>query len=669
MSEATVRRRIDELVALIQKHDHQYYVLDAPKIPDAEYDRLFRELQKLEAEHQGLRRDDTPTLRVGGKPLDGFARVSHRVPMLSLANAMSEQEFLDFDERVHKLLESPPAEQREYFVDLKFDGLSISLTYEAGRLVCAATRGDGETGEDVTQNLRTIRSVPLRLNTPTPPQLIEIRGEVMLQTKDFDRLNAEQERKGEKLFANPRNAAAGSIRQLDPEVAASRPLTAFWYGIGVLDGPAFDRISTLQQTLSAWGFRVGTTREVCRGTEAVIKFYRRMEAARSGLPFEIDGIVVKLNRLSEIDRAGYVSRNPRGMIAFKFPPTQETTRVEDIVVQVGRTGTLTPVAIVSPVRVGGATVRRATLHNQDEIDRKDVRIGDHVVIQRAGDVIPEVVRVLTEKRSGKERKFLLPSKCPVCGSAVERREGEVATRCVSRGCVAQLKERFRHFVMKDAMNVEGMGERIVEQLVDATLLKSYADLYKLRAEDLLGLEGFAEKSSVNLVQAIQESRKPELYRLIFALGIRHVGERTAKLLANHYGGFESLLNASVEDFQSIHEIGPEVARSLHEYFRSPENQLEIAALLNEVAPLAPCRGAGAGKLAGRTLVLTGTFPTLSRTDATRLIEEHGGRVSASVSKKTDFVVAGDEAGSKLQKAAELGVRVIDEAGLLALLKT
>jgi DNA ligase (NAD+) len=665
--------RIRELTAELHHHDFRYYVLDDPEISDSGYDALFRELQALETEHPDLRLSDSPTLRVGGKALDAFAKLKHRVPMLSLANALAEEEFTEFDERVHRVLEKDMSEELEYFVELKFDGLSMNLTYENGALVSAATRGDGETGEDVTQNVRTIRSVPLRLNVKKgatkPPAVIEVRGEVILPLADFDKLNKHQEKKGQKLFANPRNAAAGSLRQLDPSITASRPLTIFCYGIGFAEGFKCKTISDYEEQLEEWGFPVGRHRKVCKGVKEVLEFYRSIESKRDKLPFEIDGIVVKLNKLSEVDLAGYVSRSPRGMIAFKYPPRQETTTIEDIIVQVGRTGALTPVAIVAPVRLGGATVRRATLHNQDEIDRKDIRIGDRVLIQRAGDVIPEVVKVIEDVRTGKERKFKLPKKCPVCGSEVERKEGEAVLRCMNRRCDAQLKERIRHLVMIDALNVDGLGEKIVEQLVDEKLVKAYADVFRVTKDDLLKLEGFKEKSSSNLIAAIETARHTELYRLIFGLGIRHVGERTAKVLANHYGSVEPLFTASAEEFEEIHEIGPEVARSLHEWFQDAQSRKEMRDLLEYVEIKAPTRrGSGMGKLAGKTLVLTGTFPTLSRSDATKLVEEHGGKVSSSVSKKTDYVVAGVEAGSKLDKAQALSITILDEAGLQKLLR-
>jgi len=660
--------KIQSLTREVQKHDHQYYVLDNPLISDAEYDRLFRELQNLESVYPSLKLPDSPTQRVGGRVLEKFTKIRHQVPMLSLANALSEEEFIAFDERVRGLLEGSEGTELEYFCELKFDGLSMNLTYVDGLLQSAATRGDGEEGEDVTQNVRTIRSIPMRLTSDQPPRFIEIRGEILLPTREFDELNQEQEKKGQKIFANPRNAAAGSIRQLDPEVAAARPLTAFWYGFGRVEGPTFETISQFEDQLESWGFRVGEHRRVCRGVNEVLGFYREILAVRDALPYEIDGIVVKLNRTRFIDQAGYVARSPRGMLAFKYPPRQESTMIEDIIVQVGRTGALTPVALVKPVRLGGATVRRATLHNQDEIDRKDIRIGDRVLIQRAGDVIPEVVKVITDVRTGSERPFRLPDHCPVCGSRVEKPEGEAVTRCVSRNCVAQLKERLRHMVSKDALDIEGMGEKIIEQLVDEGLIRHPADLFRLKKEDLLGLEGFAEKSSEKRIVAIEAAKKRDLHRVIFALGIRHVGERTAKTLANHFGDLSLLMNATDSQLTEIHEIGPEVAKSIHGFFQDPENRLEVSELLEFVKPLAPKRGAGMGALAGKTFVLTGTFPTLSRTDATRLIEEQGGKVSGSVSKKTHYVVAGEEAGSKLTKARELSVPILDEAALLKLLR-
>lgn len=668
-SKSQISKRIQELVSQIQHHDYQYYVLDSPEISDAEYDTLFRELQSLEKQHPELQLPDSPTLRVSGKALDEFKKIKHRVPMLSLANALSENEFKDFDERVKRVLEVDD-EPLEFCTELKFDGLSVNLTYQHGFLVSAATRGDGETGEDITQNIRTIRSVPLRLNCKNPPELIEVRGEAVLPIQDFEKLNDDQAKKGLKLFANPRNAAAGSLRQLDPNITASRPLTVFCYGFGQIEGHRFQSISEYQDTLKSWGFQVGSYRKVCHGVKEVLQFYREIESKRDTLPYEIDGIVVKLNRVIEIDRAGFISRSPRGMVAFKYPPRQETTTIEDIIVQVGRTGALTPVALVSPVRLGGAIVRRATLHNQDEIDRKDIRIHDRVLIQRAGDVIPEVVKVIETVRTGREKKFHLPSHCPVCGSPVERKAGEAVIRCVSRNCIAQLKERLRHLAMIDALNIDGLGEKIIEQLVDEGLVKNYADVFTLTQTQLMELEGFKEKSSSNLITAIQSARHPELYRLIFGLGIRHVGERTAKILANYFRDLDLLMKASEDELQEVHEIGPEVAKSVHHYFKDPQHKHDLHELLKHLEIQAPAkRNQNSTSLAGKTFVLTGTLPHLSRTDATRMIEEVGAKVSSSVSKKTNFVVAGSEAGSKLDKAQELGIPVIDEAELIKLLET
>jgi DNA ligase (NAD+) len=523
-------------------------------------------------------------------------------------------------------------------------------------------------GENVTANIRTIRAVPLRLNDSKPPERIEVRGEVLLPIADFEKLNRDQERKGQKLFANPRNAAAGSLRQLDAKVTASRPLTAFFYGLGLSDGVRFRTLAEFEDRLEEWGFRVGAERRVCKGAQAVLKFYREIEAKRDRLPYEIDGIVVKLNRLDLVEQAGYVARSPRGMIAFKYAARQETTVIEDIFVQVGRTGALTPVAKLKPVRVGGATVSRATLHNQDEIDRKDVRIGDTVLIQRAGDVIPEVVKVIEEKRTGKEKRYTLPTRCPVCGSPAERKPGEAVTRCTGRNCAAKLKESLRHLVMKDALNVEGMGEKIVELLVDEGLVKQPSDIFRLKSDRLLGLEGFAEKSSENLISAIEAARKPELYRLIFGLGIRHVGEQTAKALARHFGEFSRLQDATFEQLEEVGDVGPEVARSIREYFEDSVSARQARELLQVLEPINPKRQKAGGALEGKVIVLTGTLPSLSRGDATKLIEDHGGKTSSSVSKKTHFVLAGAEAGSKLDKARELGVTVMDEAQFLKMLK-
>jgi DNA ligase (NAD+) len=665
-----IQKKMQKLASEIQKHDYQYYVLDDPTVSDAEYDKLFRELQKLEAEHPSLILPNTPTQRVGGVALDQFQKYRHGLPMLSLANALTEEEFTAFDERVHRFIDVDAKTELEYFAELKFDGLSINLVYENGSLVSAATRGDGEVGEDVTQNIKTIRSIPLTLKTDHPPEKIEIRGEIILAIKDFEKLNREQANKEEKNFANPRNAAAGSLRQLDSKITASRPLTGFFYGLGeVIPGKSKftlpKSIAEFEDLLKEWGLPVGKQKKICKGANQVLKFYREIEGIRDDLPFEIDGVVVKLNAFSQQQAAGFVSRSPRGMIAFKYPPKKSFTMVEDIQIQVGRTGALTPVAIVTPVNVGGVWVKRATLHNQDEIDRKDIRIGDHVVIQRAGDVIPEVVEVLKEKRRGDERKFKIPDHCPVCDSKVIKPEGEAVARCSGKNCIAKLKERVRHFAQKDALNIEGLGDKIVEQLVDAGLVKKIPDLYSLEYDDVLALEGFAEKSAHKLLNAIEGARTPELYRLIFGLGIRHVGETTAKLLAQHFKSLKKIRNATTEEFHAVSGVGEEMANSLIEYFSHHEVIEEIDSLLEKVKPVEPKISSSPQVFSGKTFVLTGTLPTLDRSGATKIIEDHGGKVSSSVSKKTDFVLAGEEAGSKLDKARELGVKILDEAEFLS----
>ena len=653
----------------IEKHDRAYYELDQPLISDAEYDQIFRKLQKLEEEHPELASPYSPTKRVGGKALEQFKKSKHGLPMLSLANAMSEEEWLAFDDRVHRFIDAAPAKELEYFAEVKFDGLSINLVYEDGLLVRAATRGDGETGEDVTENIKTIRTIPLKLHTSSPPKKIEIRGEIVLPIEAFHRLNREQAEKDEKTFANPRNAAAGSLRQLDSKITASRPLTGFFYGLGEIEGFTLPKtIAEYEDLLREWGLPVGTVRRVCKGAKSVTNFYKEVEEQRDSLPFEIDGVVVKLNAFAEQQAAGFVARSPRGMIAFKFPPKKSITLVEDIQVQVGRTGALTPVAIVSPVNVAGVIVKRATLHNQDEIDRKDVRIGDHVVIQRAGDVIPEVVEVLKEKRRGDERRFRIPDQCPVCGSAVVRPEGEAVSRCTGRNCIAKLKERIKHFVQKDALNVEGLGDKIVDQFVDEGLIKQLPDLFALEYDDLISLEGFAEKSVKKLLTAIDQARNPELYRLIFGLGIRHVGEATAKLLAQKFKSMSKLANAVEETLLEVDGIGGEMAKSILEFFNSKEHLEELELLLSRVTPLEPQASGKAQIFEGKIFVLTGTLPTLQRSDAEKIIEDHGGKVSGSVSKKTSYVLAGEEAGSKLEKAQALGVAVISEAEFQAMVQ-
>jgi len=654
----------------IERHNYLYYVLDAPEIPDAEYDKLFRELERLEAQYPELVTPDSPTRRVGAAPLSDFSQITHRVPMLSLNNAFEDEEVAAFDRRVR---ESLGVESVEYAVEPKFDGLAISLAYENGVLVQGATRGDGYAGEDVTVNLRTIKAIPLRLHAENPPRLLEVRGEVLILKSDFDKLNRQQRDKGEKEFANPRNAAAGSLRQLDPRITASRPLTFFAYGVGSVDGMALPQSqSSVMDFLATLRVPVCRERRVVRGIDGLLDYYRMIGARRESLPYDIDGVVYKVNDLGWQEQLGFVSRAPRFAVAHKFPAQEALTEVEGIEVQVGRTGALTPVARLKPVFVGGVTVTNATLHNEDEVRRKDVRIGDTVIVRRAGDVIPEVVSVVKEKRPADAREFTMPTLCPVCGSHVIRLPGEAAARC-SGGlfCPAQRKQAILHFAGRRAMDIEGMGDKLVEQLVDKELIRTPADIYKLSMNALANLERMAEKSAANVLAAIEASKKTTLPRFIFALGIRNVGEATAKDLARYFGGLDALMAADEAALQQVPDVGPVVAQSIAQFFAEPHNRevierLRGAGVCWEESERAPRPTESA--ISGKTFVLTGTLPSLTRDEAKERIETLGGKVSGSVSKKTDFVVAGAEAGSKLAKAQELGVAILDEAGLMALLE-
>ncbi|MBU3693576.1 MAG: NAD-dependent DNA ligase LigA [Rhodocyclaceae bacterium] len=671
--------RAARLRALIAAHDHAYYVLDAPTIPDAEYDRLFRELQALEAAHPDLATADSPTRRVAGRPLEGFAPVRHAVPMRSIRTETdtTAEGARAFDARVRrelKLADSDPPVV--YAAELKFDGLAINLRYEAGVLVQAATRGDGETGEDVTQNVCTIRAIPLRLATPAPPPVLEVRGEVYLRRDDFEALNEAARNRGDKTFVNPRNAAAGSIRQLDPAIAAQRPLSFFAYGLGEtqgwdLLGAALATHSGVLDALLALGLPV--CHERTTGTlDDLVRFHTDIAARRDALPFDIDGVVYKVDSLALQAQLGFVTREPRWAVAHKYPPQEMLTTVEAIDVQVGRTGKLTPVARLAPVFVGGVTVTNATLHNANEIERKDVRVGDTVIVRRAGDVIPEVVGVLPERRPAGAVPFAMPHACPVCGSDAVRDEGEVDSRC-SGGlvCAAQRKQALLHFAQRRAMDIDGLGDKIVEQLVDAGIVRTLPDLYRLGVLKLAELERMAEKSAANLLQAIDASRQTTLARFLFGLGIRHVGEATAKDLARHFGSLDALMNASVEALLQVEQVGPVVAESIHTFFAQP-HQREVVEQLRACgltwAETGGAREAAMAPLTGKTFVLTGTLPTLSREQAQALIEAQGGKVAGSVSKKTHYVVVGADAGSKLEKARELGIAQLDEAGLLGLLQ-
>ena len=667
-----VAARVRQLREELDRHNYLYYVLDKPEIPDAEYDKLFRELERLEAEYPQLATPDSPTRRVGATPLAEFSQLTHRVPMLSLNNAFEDEEVVAFDRRVREGL---GVEVVEYAVDPKFDGLAISLIYENGILVQGATRGDGYTGEDVTSNLRTIKAIPLRLHAANPPQLLEVRGEVLILKADFEKLNRQQREKSEKEFANPRNAAAGSLRQLDPRITATRPLTFFAYGLGSVDGVILPRrLSAVMDYLESLRVPVCRERDVVRGVEGLLGYYRMIGARRDGLPYDIDGVVYKVNDLDSQERLGYVSRAPRFAVAHKFPAQEAMTELLGIDVQVGRTGALTPVARLKPVFVGGATVSNATLHNEDEIRRKDVRISDTVIVRRAGDVIPEVVGVVLAKRHPGAQEFSLLEQyrvCPVCGSHVIRLPDEAAARC-SGGlfCPAQRKQAILHFASRRAMDIEGMGDKLVDQLVDKELIHTPADLYKLGMNTLANLDRMAEKSASNTLAAIEASKKTTLARFIFALGIRNVGEATAKDLARHFGSLEALMAVEEGALQQVPDVGPVVAQSIAQFFAEPHNREVIAQLI--AAGVHWEEGAGSpistSPISGKTFVLTGTLPSLTRDEAKERIEALGGKVSGSVSKKTDYVVAGAEAGSKLVKAQELGVTVLDEAGLMDLLE-
>jgi len=669
--------RARELRAEIDKHNHQYYVLDAPLISDAEYDALFRELQALEAGHPELRMPDSPTQRVGGKALDVFKPVRHTVPMLSIRTEtdIEASGAFAFDTRVRRELkladDDPPV---DYAAELKFDGLAVNLRYENGLLVQAATRGDGETGEDVTENVRTVKSIPLRLRTANPPPVLEVRGEIYMNRADFERFNARAQAAGQKTLVNPRNGAAGSIRQLDSKVAASRPLSFFAYGLGEVKGWGLpDTHSAVLDAVEAFGLPVCPDRAVLHGPQALADFHQRIGNKRPDLPFDIDGVVYKVNSLALQARLGFVSREPRWAVAHKYPAEEAQTEVLGIDVQVGRTGALTPVARLKPVFVGGVTVTNATLHNEDELRRKDVRVGDTVVVRRAGDVIPEVVRMVPEKRPILAPEFVMPKTCPVCGSHVMRAEDEAVARC-SGGlyCPAQRKQALIHFASRRAMDIEGLGDKLVDQLVDLGIVSTPADLYRLDLKTLAGLDRMAEKSARNLLAAIEKSKETTLARFIYALGIRNVGEATAKDLARHFGSLERLLDAEGGQLLEVNDVGPVVAQCLREFCCEAHNrevisQLRAAGVSWPESEVGETVRQAVGALAGKIFVLTGTLPTLSREEAKVLIEAAGGKVSGSVSKKTDYVVAGAEAGSKLDKAQELGVPVIDQAQLQTLL--
>ena len=677
------QERAAALRAQLQHHAHLYYTLDAPELPDAEYDRLFQELQTLEEAHPELRTPDSPTQRILGQILPGFATVRHAVPMLSIRTETDTEASgaIAFDVRVRKELGLSPLDPSvEYEAELKFDGLAVSLRYEHGVLVQGATRGDGEAGEDVTQNIRTLRQIPLRLQGSAVPEVLEVRGEVFMRRDDFEALNERQREKiaagarNEKTFVNPRNAAAGALRQLDPAIAASRPLSFYAYGYGEVQG--WDAMpethSGILDALVRFGLPVSDHRTVAAGAPELVEFHKKIAALRDSLPFDIDGVVYKVNALALQQRLGFVSREPRWAVAHKYPAQEQLTTVQAIDVQVGRTGKLTPVAKLAPVFVGGVTVTNATLHNEEEARRKDVRIGDTVVVRRAGDVIPEVVSVVLDRRPEGTVPFSMPDACPVCGSAVGREEGEVDTRCTAGlFCSAQRKQAVLHFAQRRAMDIENLGEKLIDQLVDGGLIHSLPDLYELQLDTLAGLDRMGEKSAQNLLDGLEKSRHTTLARFIYGLGIRHVGETTAKDLARHFGRLDALLAADEQALLQVPDVGPVVASSIRHFLEEPHNREVIERLRAHGVTWPESDGAvdsmAPQPLAGKTFVLTGTLPGMSRDQAKELLEAAGAKVAGSVSKKTDYVVAGAEAGSKLEKAQALGVAVLDEAGMLELL--
>ena len=665
-----IKREIEQLREKIQYHNYRYYVLNDPEISDAEYDRLFRRLVELEQAHPEFITPESPTQRVGAKPLEAFAQVTHRQPMLSLENAFGSQELIEFDARIKRYLgqDSPI----EYTAEPKIDGLAVELVYENGKLVVASTRGDGYVGEDVTANIKTILSVPLTLMESKQgrpiPELLEVRGEVYMEVEAFEALNRERLKNNLPPFANPRNAAAGSLRQLDPRVTAKRPLNIFCYGVGEVRGASFQSQMELMIALQQWGLRVNRQYiKLCHDIQEAVDYCESLEQNRATFPYEIDGAVIKVNSLELQRRLGEKSRSPRWAIAFKFHPNQETTRLIRIEVQVGRTGVLTPVAHLEPVEIGGVTVKRATLHNEDEIQKKDIREGDIVLVQRAGDVIPEVVMPIVSKRTGNEKKFVMPKNCPVCGARVIRKPGEVASRCPNPNCPAQIKEALKHFVSKGAMNIEGLGDKLITQLIEKGLVKEPADLYSLTKEDLLKLDKVADKAATNLLNAIENSKRTTLAKFIYALGIRHVGEHIASILADHFGDINTLAKASEEELMQIDEVGPEIAQSIVAYFEDEDNRRQLQRLLESGIQIEAPSKPSESPIAGKTFVLTGTLSSMTRSRAKELIERLGGKVSSAVSGATDYLVVGQSPGSKLAKAREKGVAILSEEDFLKLI--
>lgn len=658
-----VKKKMDELIDLINYHSNKYYNEDTPEISDFEYDNLMKELMKIETEHPELKREDSPSTRVGGKPLDKFNQVTHKIPMLSLSNAYSAQDLKDFDKRVRESVNKDV----EYVVEFKIDGLSVGLTYVDGVFKTGATRGNGVIGEDITQNLKTVKTIPLKIDDK---EEIIVRGEVYISKENFEKINEQQEENGLQLFANPRNLAAGTLRQLDSKLTAKRPLDIFIFNLEYMQNEKFKTHSQSLEYLSNLGFKVSPNFKICKTIEDVIEHIEYWTVNRSDLSFEIDGMVIKVNDLEEREQMGYTAKSPRWAIAYKFPAEQKKTKLKDIIVEVGRTGTITPTAILEPVRLAGTVVARATLHNEDYINEKDIRIGDTVLVQKAGDIIPQVVEVIKEDRTGDEIKFHMPEKCPVCHEPTVRLEGEVAVKCINMSCPAQIRRGIIHFASRDAMNIDGLGESIISLLLDNKIIKDVADLYYIKKEDIVNLERLGEKSATNLINAIEKSKNNDLYRLINGLGIKYIGVKGAKVLAKSFKSLDDIINSSIEELTNLEEFGEVMADSVVEFFKEDKN-IVVINKLKEVGVNTLSSNSEDNGLANifdkMKIVLTGTLPTLKRNDAKELIEARGGKATSSVSKSTTFVLAGEEAGSKLTKANELGVTVIDEAKFLELL--
>ena len=651
-----IKKRIDELIDLINYHNNKYYLEDSPEISDYEYDKLISELIKLEEENQQYKRSDSPSQRVGGKPLSKFEQVVHKVPMLSLSNAYSESDLRDFDRRIRELTSN----NIEYVVEFKIDGLSVGLTYETGNFVQGATRGDGVIGEDVTQNLKTIRTIPLNLKEE---DTLGVRGEVYIPRKEFERLNEKQEENGLALFANPRNAAAGSLRQLDSKITAQRPLNIFVFNLEYINNKEFKTHSESLEYLSSLGFTVSPNYKLCKSIDEVIEFIKYWAENRQNLNFDIDGMVIKVNNLNQREEIGYTAKSPKWAIAYKFPAERKESKVKEIIVEVGRTGTITPTAILEPVRLAGSTVSRATLHNEDYIREKDIKIGDTVIVQKAGDIIPQVVEVVIEKRTGDEVEFKMPEVCPACGEPTMRVEGEAALKCINMVCPAQIRRGIIHFVSRDAMNIEGLGESIVSLLLNENIIKDVADLYYIKKEQLVNLERMGEKSAQNLINSIEKSKQNDLSRLIHGLGIKFIGSKGAKILANHFKDIDNISKATIDNLINLDEFGKTMAESVVEFFKEEKN-LNIIKKLKDAGVNTKSLKLEENDLVkvfeGMKIVLTGTLPTLKRNDAKDIIEKLGAKATSSVSKSTSFVLAGEEAGSKLEKANDLGIKVVDE---------